>query len=906
MNRVFGLVRSSSLGVWRVVSEQVRGCRKSSVGASLVVATLAGFAGTATADCATLGSTVTCTPGSPEYWTVGNGPATPAGTHIEVESGALISADNSPAISTGDGTTIMVRSGATVENKAVFDGGGNYGTGMNTIEFMSGNTLVIEQGASVLSTGHSGTGEAINPHGSGNLIVNHGTVDSQAGGSAIWLESGSGSNTIINGATGVISYKDGTGSVVKVNGTMAVDFTNQGRVLGSLHFADGDDALRIHTGSLITGAADGGGGDNLLTLNGAGSDTFTQAISNFQTLVKEDAGTWTFGHALQGTDITRTRVAGGTLVLGADASDYTGSMTVDPAGTLQTTAQFAPQAITDHGTVRFAQPDDATYAGLLSGTGGLEKTGAGTLTLATQQAITGLTRVAGGTLRAGAADTLSAGSAHAVAAGAVLETGGFDQTVAALHNAGRVSLLGAGAGSSLTVTGAYVGQGGILNLGTVLGDSGSPTDRLVLDGPSASASGHTTLQVTNLGGLGALTTGDGIEVVSARNGATTTAQTTKDAFALAGGHVDAGAYEYRLHAADAQGTGENWYLRSDVAPSSGKPGEPAEPGKPALPGAGVPAYRAEVPLFAALPAQLRQADLAMLGNLHRRVGDEDRPASAAQGAAREGWARAVYADLDIRQGGIAQARSDGHVSGVQAGTDLLATGDWRAGIYVGALNGGADVSGNARGTLGRVGHNDLQSRYLGAYATWANEDGLYADAVLQAGSHRYSVRPDGNPFAAGKARSVTASLEAGRSFQLAGDWRIEPQAQLIYQRSRFDDVRIGGAAVHQDADGGWIGRLGVRVKGDLATRAGRLQPYARANLYRAGAGTDIATFSAPAAATRIASASGYSAAEVAAGATLALTPAVNLYGEVGHLFDVGGSARVQSSVQGSVGLRVRW
>ncbi|WP_157103455.1 autotransporter outer membrane beta-barrel domain-containing protein, partial [Variovorax sp. WDL1] len=76
------------------------------------------------------------------------------------------------------------------------------------------------------------------------------------------------------------------------------------------------------------------------------------------------------------------------------------------------------------------------------------------------------------------------------------------------------------------------------------------------------ASGRTTVQVVNLGGLGALTTGNGIELVSALNGATTTAQSTKDAFALQGGHVDAGAFEYRLQPGDAAGGGENWYLRS--------------------------------------------------------------------------------------------------------------------------------------------------------------------------------------------------------------------------------------------------------------------------------------------------------------------------------------------------------
>ncbi|RST55062.1 autotransporter outer membrane beta-barrel domain-containing protein [Variovorax sp. MHTC-1] len=1054
MNRVFRVVWNPSQGIWAVASELARGVGKSGTKAPLVAMVLLGMAGTAAADCASSGSNaITCSAGAPETFVViGGYDATPGGS-VDVQPNAVISTIDLPAISMGDNGTILIQRDATVQNNAAGSANGHYGTGANTIEFRSGTTLTVEEGAKVLSNGTAHNAEAVNAHGSANLIVNHGEIRSQAGGAAIWFESSDGANTVVNGASGVIEYKGGAGNIMGVAGTMAIAFTNQGQLIGSLNFANANDTFNVHTGSSITGSIDGGGGSNLLTLNGSGSDTFAQTLSNFQTLVKNDSGTWTFANALPGSGITSTRVAGGTLILGADASGYTGSMTVDAAGILQTSAQFAPLAIADNGLVRFAQPDDATYTGLLSGTGGIEKTGAGRLTLTSDQAISGTTTISAGTLqlgdggttgmvsgpivdnaalvvnrsnavgfgapisgtgsvtqlgtgtttftadnsytggtiitggtlqlgnggtsgsvvgdivnnatlianrsntlnltgaisgsgslrqvgsgttvlsgansysgatmvaagalKAGADHTFSAASAHTVASGATLDAAGFHQRVASLDNAGTVNLLSAAAGSTLTVTGAYVGNRGVLQLGTVLGGSSSLSDRLVLSGPAASASGNTTVRITNLGGLGAQTTGNGIEVVSARNGATTTAQSTRDAFALADGHVDAGAYEYRLYAADAQGAGENWYLRSEttIAP----PVAPVDADAPttttadstvklALPLVTVPTYRAEVPLFAALPAQLRQADLGMLGNLHRRIGDEAAaaPGDAGQAAPRRAWARAVYSDLDIGQVGVASAHSRGHVSGLQAGTDLLAIGNWRAGLYVGFLDGGAGVSGNARGTLGRVGSTDLQSRYLGGYATWMAASGLYADAVLQAGRHRSTVRPDGNPNASGKAESLTASIEAGKSFPLAANWTLEPQAQLIYQRTRFDDVLIGGAAVRQHADGGWIGRLGARIKGDIATGAGRLQPYVRANLYRASGGTDVAEFIGPAATTRIASASGYSSGEVAGGFTLAVTPATSIYGEVGRVFALGGDARVKSSVQGSVGVKLRW
>jgi outer membrane autotransporter protein len=85
-----------------------------------------------------------------------------------------------------------------------------------------------------------------------------------------------------------------------------------------------------------------------------------------------------------------------------------------------------------------------------------------------------------------------------------------------------------------------------------------------------------------------------------------------------------------------------------------------------------------------------------------------------------------------------------------------------------------------------------------------------------------------------------------------------------------------------------------------------VQPYGRLNLYHASFGDDAATFIGPAAATVITSGGSYSAGEVAAGATLALTPTTSLYGEIGHLCSIGGDATVKSSVQASLGVKVRW
>ncbi len=519
-------------------------------------------------------------------------------------------------------------------------------------------------------------------------------------------------------------------------------------------------------------------------------------------------------------------------------------------------------------------------------TGGaaFNKLGLGTLTVSGVSTYAGATSVAAGTLRAGVAGAFSAASAHAVAAGATLDTAGLDQTVASLDNAGTVSLLGGAPGSRLTVNGAYVGHNALLRIGTALGDSSSLSDRLVLDGAGASASGTTTLQVTNLGGLGALTTGDGIEVISALNGATTTAQTTQDAFRLAGDHVDAGAYEYRLYAADANGAGESWFLRSSASAA----------------GAGTPAYRVEVPLFAALPEQLRLGNAAMVGNLHQRVGD-------GTGPERQTWARVISAQRTLNQSGDASPRSQGRLNGLQAGIDLWAQPGWRAGLYVGQLEGDMKLRGFASGVADQaVGRNGLRSQYLGAYATHHHASGFYVDAVLQAGRHRYSVSPLTASAARGRGDSLLASVEVGRGYALSGGWVLEPQLQLMHQRIDLDAVQISGAEVQQDAHGGWALRAGLRLKGEVATGAGVLQPYGRLNLYHGSRGQDVARFTGPAGFADVATGTGGLSTELAAGATLALSRETQLYGELGALWASGGPARHRGGLNAGLGVRVRW
>ena len=146
-----------------------------------------------------------------------------------------------------------------------------------------------------------------------------------------------------------------------------------------------------------------------------------------------------------------------------------------------------------------------------------------------------------GTLSIDSTSTLFAGGGT----GSVLPFSGT--SLATVINAGVIDLRDNGGSTTdrLAITGNYVGAGGQIQFQTVLASDGSPSDRLQIN--RGNASGTTTLFFTDAGGGGALTTGDGILVVEAINGATTGS-------AAFGGFAAAGPYDYLLERGNQDGT----------------------------------------------------------------------------------------------------------------------------------------------------------------------------------------------------------------------------------------------------------------------------------------------------------------------------------------------------------------
>lgn len=456
-----------------------------------------------------------------------------------------------------------------------------------------------------------------------------------------------------------------------------------------------------------------------------------------------------------------------------------------------------------------------------------------------------------------------------------------------VDNAGLAAFDPAAVGFPTLTATDYIGQGGRLGLNTQLDADGSPSNLLIVDG--GSASGTTGILISNAGGAGAQTTGDGIRVIQAINGGTTDA----DAFAL-GARAAAGAYEYLLFRGGGAGS-DDWFLRSHLI-------EPAEPD--------VPLFRPEVPLYMSIPTLARQMGLATLGTLHERVGEQMNivPQAVQDDYTNGVWARVLaqsgssswQGPMNVRAGEIG-------LVGLHAGMDV-----YRAehedghrdhlGLYGAYTHQTSRIEGFALGqdqiAVGKV---DLTGPAIGAYWTHYGPTGGYIDGVLQlnffgaAGISDFGARLDTTGL------GFTASLETGYPFDLGNGFELEPQGQLVYQTISVKDGRDAFSPVSIAAADALTGRLGVRLQHSLTNEETLFQPYAKANLWHGFGGTDVSTFGPSSFGNEF----GDTALELGAGFTAKINETMSLYGHVDHRWSLGGQESSRST-QGALGVRVNW
>lgn len=590
----------------------------------------------------------------------------------------------------------------------------------------------------------------------------------------------------------------GTGGTVTVdNGNGQVSASGMQFETDGYHLVGGDIALTGGASSIRVG--DGTGAGTAMTA------TIDNALAGSGMLVKDDLGTLVLNGA--NTYTGGTTVKAGTLQVSGDANlgAATGSLSID-GGTLHTTASFQSNRTIGLGGAATFDTDAATtlaLSGDVSGSGSLTKTGDGTLALSGASSYGGATTVAGGTLGAGAVNAFNAASAFTVRNGATLELGGFSQHVAALANAGTVNF-GSAPGTSLTLQGDYVGQGGTLNFNTALGADGSATDMLTVGG---STSGNTVVQVTNVGGTGAATT-QGIKLIDVQGASNGTFALKGDYMFQGDQAVIAGAYSYRLYKDGTDTADGDWYLRSALT----DPDQPGGPGDGNPP----PLYQPGVPLYEAYAGVLQQANT--LDTLFQRTGNRQWATGDTGSVMKPGdgvWMRVRGGNRTIKPEATTSG-TDYELSNWQSEVGMDATlSESGTGRLVGSasLQDGrynADVHSAYGG--GRVNTRDYG---LGAALTWYGDNGFYVDVQ----GHWLSFNSDLHSSTLGRlmedddhANGYALGVETGRRLRLSDAWSIVPQAQVSIGKASFDGFNdaYGTYVMQQDGNTG-VARAGATI-----------------------------------------------------------------------------------------------
>ena len=356
-----------------------------------------------------------------------------------------------------------------------------------------------------------------------------------------------------------------------------------------------------------------------------------------------------------------------------------------------------------------------------------------------------------------------------------------DSELDQLLNAGSINFISSSSNTSQRLkVNSYSGDGN-LGLNTYLNAGVGSSDILeILAG--GTASGNNYINILNKDGLGVLPPEIGLQVVQAPVGAT-----QLDTFALPGGSVAAGIYEYTLY----QNTNGNWYLSAHQT-NNGKP-----------------SYNGSVSSVVSFASLAQLYNNLSLGTWNERVGDmayaDIQQIQAIQQKASPLWVRIEHERGEHDGGKQFQATSTTDMyspqfkyrtSFIQVGADLLrqpmAQGAYQfAGVSFTAGTIHADVdhfSGSNGNRRTRAGTAKINNYSLGGYWTYLAADRSYVDIVGQYTRHSLDgYGPAGSVN--GNGHTLAASVEAGKTFVLSNpSWILVPQAQLRYQDVKLKHI----------------------------------------------------------------------------------------------------------------------
>ncbi|TAJ38655.1 MAG: autotransporter domain-containing protein [Reyranella sp.] len=352
---------------------------------------------------------------------------------------------------------------------------------------------------------------------SGGTVVNGGTLRLGAGGSLL----STGALTInggifdLDGHTQTVGALSGTGGTLALGtGTLTANSASStslsAAITGSGAF------VKQGTGTLtLLGANTYSGGTTVSAGALQGNTTSLQgAIVNNASVAFNQSSNGTYAGNMSGSG-GLAKLGAGTVIL-TGTNSYTGGTTVS-GGVLQGHTTSLQGAIVNNASVVFDQASAGTYAGNMSGSGGLTKIGAGVLTVSGSNSYTGGTTVSAGTFRLGSSTALPTMGALTVNGG-IFDLNGFNLTVGSLAGSGGTISLGgsnliADDATNTTLSTTITGTGGITKSGAGLLNltgANTYTGPTTVSGGRLAINGSITSNVTvgaggNLGGVGTIT-----------------------------------------------------------------------------------------------------------------------------------------------------------------------------------------------------------------------------------------------------------------------------------------------------------------------------------------------------------------------------------------------------------------
>lgn len=724
---------------------------------------------------------------------------------------------------------LSVQAFSVIENFGSLGLTNSVGTGTNRgaaiLAHGNGNQLFNRQGASIINSGSFNDGMAAD--GSNNILRNEGYIETGGpnayGMSAAWGQANSGmsGNEMVN--IGVITTKGSSARGMSILGGSA-HVLNQGTVTTSgssstAIYMQGDNNQLVNSGRVEAfGASSDAVFSNTVT------STFTARIENQfggEIISHQAAGVRSLNGAT--TVINAGLIRGATNAIqfgnGNDTLILQTGSVIDGIADGASGKNIMFLQGSGAATNPFVNFQDMTMEGdhwVWQGSGSFDKISLTTGNFQLSSTI--------------------AGTNGTVSTGATLSGDGV--FVGSLSSQGTLQPGTGQAAGQLTIQGNYHGDQGLLLINSVLGFDDSPTNRLVIDG--GVADGMTTIQVTNLNGQGAETVSNGILLVQAINGAST----DPSAFQLSGRLV-AGAYEYDLYRSGFDGaTSENnWYLRSASTPVIGGGGG-ISPELPSM----KPAVRPEAGVYL---RNLTVTSTMFVHSLRERLGD----VQYALGEKNEKntaslWLRVVGRHINSR-GGQGQINLDTDTTLVHLGGDLIGWHNERNRFQAGLMGayGRNEVHASAKqlytnNGIKRTATGTVNGYGVGVYATWFGDQdkvtGPYVDFWGMYG--RYTNKVKGNLLKEEKydSKGWTFSVEGGYAFVVHENekrqWMIEPQAQLVYNKYKMDNlVEANGTSVDSSDANSWISRLGLRVSSRNTLNRHGVLPFAEINWWHSNA-----------------------------------------------------------------------